>query len=323
MRHPASLASLFAALGVLTPACGTERASDASTDAGADATVLGKARTVTLELGEVVHRELVEDADGYFIEGEVTPLAGAEVCVTQRRDAFHNFEPFEDLPPTCETSAAGESVLLPGMPANSDLVITIAAEGYAPSLQPRRTDERDVPLPSWASGLITPLLLPDEADPWIEPEPARDESAGLVGVYAYMGWVGPYPQLPPGGYNPLATPPLVGIALAQGVDVHVESLDGEVSIDLVTMRERPRFLSLPAGTYRARFSHPSRDCVPAAIWTGLSPTLPTDRRDTIEVIVLAGHVTYAAFDCFCAPEREGQAVTDLPTCTLAAPDAGP
>jgi hypothetical protein len=295
---------------------GAQDAATSAIDAAVPAPRM-KERTVRLELGKVAHRELLEGDGGTLVYGEVTYLAGAEVCVISRRDAFRAFEPFEALdPPICVTSADDESLWLEPVPANSDILITATKPGYEPALRPHRTDDRDVPLPAWAVKLMLPLLAPEEAAPWIEePQPAATGESGRLMLDASM--FGNADAAPATNFW---FPAPLHIARTNDVRFSIEAVGGGEPIELTSLADRPRFLALPAGTYRLQFTHDRARCQPSGVSWGLGFSLFTDELHTVEVRILAGHATGFSVDCYCVDEVRNEQIADLGTCTLV--DAG-
>jgi hypothetical protein len=280
-----------------------------------------KPRTVSVELFRTTVRELEQAADGSLRYGALTDLGGVEVCAAKQRPAFASFKPFRDLaPPRCATSIEGQTVLLSNLPANSDLVITFAKDGYRPGTMTFRTDDNDVAAPAWGS-VSNALLHEGAAQPWLEPEPRASTGDGIVAIWAVADWAGA--AFEPGEPQ-LSADGVINVAPAQDVSVEIEDADGVAVRELSTLRERPLFVSLPEGSYAFRFSHP-RMHVRAVGATAqyLIAGLPTGELDKIEVPVLAGHCVNAVIDALCSAPRWDQRVDDLATCTLApASDAG-
>jgi hypothetical protein len=117
--------------------------------------------------------------------------------------------------------------------------------------------------------------------------------------------------------------PIGNVVQAEGVAVEIERADGSAVGTLLTLRDRPRFMFLPEGLYRMRFSHPTMnvrpiDTLQRFMWRGLS----TDEQDTIEVPVVAGHLVFGAMIAFCNAPTLGDRPADLATCTFMPGDAG-
>lgn len=307
-------------------ACGDSGSSPGT----ADAAMRVKVRTVTIEVPEVVHREIVEGLDGSFGYGAVTPIGGADVCVKLRRDAFKSFEPFEEIAPEdpiCATSVEGEFVQLEGVPANSDLVLTIEKEGYVPRTQTARTDDRNLLIGSWTQGaVVTALLVDGEADPWLEGAAASAGTASTVVLEVPMSWHGP--TLLPGAEQLEVPVGLLSVVPAKGARIAIEEPDGRVLMEVTTLGERPSFVELPganpAASYGLRFSHPAARCEPLIFRQGWFPNaLPTGSADLVEIPVLPGHAAGGSvIDCFCVPDAPDEIPTDLATCTFGGADAG-
>jgi hypothetical protein len=276
-----------------------------------------RTRTVDIELLRTAERRFALDADGVASYAAPKPLGGVEICVVAQRAAFHSFEPFEELDePLCETNQAEATTRLPGLPADSDLLISYARSGFRSVLTTFRTDDHDVAVPSWADNAtyFVPMLRADDELP-IDAEPEPLGAHGLVAVWVEA--VGEYgvgegvPQLHAG-----ADP---GVAPAEGVQVTIEHEPGAILDQHTTRRDRPRFLSLRSGlSFRARFEHPALEIVPVGVQEQfMIMGLPTDRFDLIEVPVRAGHLSLALVDGFCPlPPDPGQPFEDLATCRL-------
>src|SRR5262249_35045914 len=56
-----------------------------------------KTRTVAIDVVQVVTREVSVGPDGNPEYGDMVPLVGADICAVQRRDAFAEFQPFEQI----------------------------------------------------------------------------------------------------------------------------------------------------------------------------------------------------------------------------------
>jgi hypothetical protein len=279
-------------------------------DAGRDAATRVKERLVTIELLKTAERVLEMGADGELVYGPLIDIGGVEVCVVQRRAAFASFTPFADMErPICETSVEGEKVTLNGLPANSDLIITTNKAGYMPGSATFRTDEFDVDVPTmWGPTAVTAMVREGALEPWLEPGASADGPEGIAVVLANVVWI---PVWIPAGFTD-----------AEGVTVEIER-EGRPVTALSTLRERWRFVPLPAALYSMRFSHPRMNARPFGVEEQyLVFGLGTDREDTIELPVLAGHFTAGVGQMFCAARDWNQTVEDLATCTLSPADAG-
>jgi hypothetical protein len=270
-----------------------------------------KPRTVSIELFRTTERALEQGDDGSVHFGALTDLAGVEVCAATQRAAFASFQPFIDMDPQrCTTSTQGETVLLSGVPANADLIITLTKDGYRPGAMTFRTDDNDVAAPAW--GITSALSRADAMQPWLEPEPTPANGDGILFILASAVWAGAAFQ--PGE----AQLGLVNVTPAEGVTVEIADAEGRAIRQLSTLRERPLSVSLPAGSYALRFSHPRMNVRPVgATAQYLIAGLSTDELDTIEVPVLAEHAITAAVDALCHAPLWDQNVEDLATCTLA------
>lgn len=311
------LRSCAAAAVLLLFGCGDGAglASDAGTDAAPVARRV-KPRTVNFEIFKTGERVLEKAADGSFQYGALTDIGGVLACVAQRRDAFAHFQDFVPLEePICTTSVEGELVRFEHVPASSDLILTFTKDGYEPVTLTFRTDEYDVSAPLWAASVSLPFWRDGTAEPWLEAEPARVAGNGAVVIWATAFWSG---EGTVQGEEQLATLPLPNATFSEGVTVAIEDANQLSVVELRTLRERPLWVSLPAGRYRFRFSHPRMKVRPAgATIQFMAAGLPTDQQDTIEVPVLAGHNAVAYVDAFCAPPwGHGVGAEDLATCTL-------
>jgi hypothetical protein len=284
-----------------------------------------KERTVRIGLLRVGERELELGPDGTVTYPEVIHLGGVEVCIARQRSAFDSFGPFTELEPPglCVTSMATENTQHEGVPANSDLIITYTKRGYEPVTTTFRTDEHDVAVPGWAENLayFVPLLAEGSADPWIEDEPAGDDSDGMLAIWVVAnGEWGSGHGVPVFGAD--ADP---GVDQGRGVRVEISDADGLPVADLETLDDRPLFVRVPEGSYRLRFSHRIGEVVPVGVQEQFMITgLPTDAYDTIEVPVLAGRLALAALEMYCPLPRDDRPFEDVSTCTLAqAENQGP
>jgi len=300
------------AMLLLSVSCGD--ATTAAPEAGATATPRRvKPRTVSIELFRTTAREVEHQPGG----SAPTDLDGVEVCAAKQRPAFASFEPFIDLdPPLCATSVAGQTVRLSGVPANSDIVITLAKDGYRAATITFRTDAYDVAAPAW--GGVSHALAPDGAVvPWLEPEPRASPGDAIVDIWASAVWAG-------ADFVPGEPDGVINVVHAQDVSVEIEDVEGRSLGKFSTVRERSLFVSLPEGSYAFRFSHPRMNIrAVGATAQFLIAGLSTATLDTIEVPVLAGHRASAVVDALCWAPRWDQGIEDLATCTLApARDAG-
>lgn len=275
-----------------------------------------KERTVRIGLPRVGERMLERAADGSVTYPEVIPLGGVEICVAQRRDAFESFEPFAELVPAiCATNAANETTYLDGVPADSDLVVTYTKDGYEPVVTTFRTDGHDVAVPSWIDNMayFVPLVREHAVEPWSEPEPAAGDADGMMAIWglAVGDWGRGY------GAPVFGAEADPGVEQAQGVRVEVTDAGGGLVAELETLRDRPLFVRLPAGSYGLRFLARVAEVVPFGVQEQFTITgLPTDAFDTIEVPVLAGRLSLAAVDAYCPLPPDDRPFEDLSTCTL-------
>jgi hypothetical protein len=284
-------------------------------DAGA---VRFKERTVRITLPRVGERKLDAADDGTVVYPKVTPLGGVEVCIARRRDAYALFEPFVELEPQrfCLTNVEKETTRHDGVPANSDLVVTYTKSGYEPVATTFRTDEYDVAVPSWSDNLayFVPLVREHVLTRWLEADPPPDDANGTIAIWALAvgDWGRGY------GARVFAAEADPGVEQAHGMGVEITDPDGHRVAEMETLRDRPRFVSLPEGSYRVRFSHPSADVQPFGVQEQFTITgLPTDAFDAIEVPVLAGRLSLAAVEAYCLLPTDDRPFADLSTCTLA------
>lgn len=282
-----------------------------------------KPHTVRIELFHTAEQAIEQAADGSFVLGALTPIGGVEVCVVSQRAAFASFEPFQALePPICTTSVEGQTVVLKELPINSDLVITFTKAGYEPGTMTFRTDEQDVAAPAWTPTFSTALVRERAVEPWLEPGPQAGVADGRAVIGVVAQWIGTEP-VP--GTALFGTGPTQNFVGAEDVAVEIEHADGShVGELLFTLRDRPRFLSLPEGLYRMHFSHRIMNVESTAprlrfmCWG-----LPTDAHATIEVPVVAGHAAGAIMGAFCHAPAAGYRLDDLATCTFTqSADAG-
>ena len=276
-----------------------------------------KERTVSIELLQTVERVLERSADGSFQYGTRRPIGGVKACVAMHRAAFASFELFERLEPEkCTTSVEGEAIRLEGVPSNADLIITYTKDGYMPEAGTFRTDEYDVALPFWSDAAVyfTPLVRERALEPWLE-APPRDASDGVMAAWAQAvgDWEVGY------GREQFVADVVPGVAPAADAVIRIETPDRDLLTKTLSLRDRPRFVALPAGLYRVSFEHPVLEVVPMGVQEQFLTTgLPTDDFETIEVPVLAGHLSLALVDAYCPlPSDMARPFSDLATCTLA------
>jgi hypothetical protein len=296
-------------------------ASHASRDAGRDAALSDasrhvKLRTVAFALPPVATREVSRGSDGDPVYGEIKPLDGASVCVAQRREAFAAMQPFEPVdPPICAKSVAAQPLQLEGVPANSDLVITVEYEGLRPLAVTGQTGDNDVEV-HWLSGYSLMLFKQGAFDAWLESPPPAAQDHGVVLTAAADFWVG-------GGH---ARPELVkstdlyagnaGVAAAYMPDLHetIEPAGGGAAIETKTL-SRWRALSLPAGNTIFKFTIANqhlKNCGDLE-YDGL----PAATDGSLELPVLAGHDHVAAVECLCSGDSATDELLDLGTCSFA------
>lgn len=304
----------------LSLGCGS-RADTPGVDGGtadaASATRRVKQRTVSIELLQTVERELERTADGSFQYGTRRPIGGVKACVAMHRAAFASYEPFERLEPeNCTTSVEGKAMRLEGVPSNSDLIITYTKDGYMPEAGTFRTDEHDVALPFWSDAAVyfTPLVREHAVEPWLEAAPS-DASDGVMAVWAQA--VGDWEV--GDGREQLVADVVPGVAPAADVVIRIETPEGDLLSETLSLRDRPRFVSLPAGSYRVSFAHAVLEIIPMGVQEQFLTTgLPTDDFETIEVPMLAGHLSLALVDAYCPlPSDMSRPFADLATCMLA------
>lgn len=308
-------------VSVLTANCdaGGSAGSNHTSDAGART----KPRTVSFQLLRTGERALTTDASGAVSYAPVKSLGGVEVCVSKRRSAFALLQPFEPLtPPICVTDAPGKPVRLQGVPANSDLLVTHTKAGYRPLLTTFRTDEFNVAIPAWADNAMyfTPLLR-NEASLPVEAAPPAKAADGLLAIW--VDAIGDYGTGPAGALFGSEGDP--GTAQADKVNVTITDANAKSIVSLRTRRDRPLFVSLPAGSYRLHFTHPLMELAPAGIQEQfMTLGLPMDTPNDIEVVVAGDHLTLASIDGFCPlPVNPRRGFTDIASCTIEADaDAG-
>jgi hypothetical protein len=292
---------------------------DASTAREAAAERRVKERTVSIELFPIAHRELIEGADGAVSFAPFTPIGGARVCLARRRAAFALFERFEEVAPDeriCATSEEEKAVRLSGLPANSDLVLTVTKEGYVPATFTFRTDEHDVELPQFWSAYMTMMRL-ENRDRWLEPEPVPHADDSRVGIAVNFGAIFYPGEIPPLGAEQAAAVAQVGFTHSEGATVRIEPTGSSEEFVVMTRRERPAFVSLPEGSYRVIADDPRAGaCIPISVGDRFLPWgLPADQPNVLELPALAGHTAVAAFYCPCdyGPDER---LVDLATCAV-------
>jgi hypothetical protein len=293
-----------------------------------DAAIRVEPRTVAIELPAIGWQSFGPKAGGKFDYGTIEPLDGVQACVTMRRDVFATFQQFSPLPKSiCVTNEAGKVVRIEGVPAYSDLIVTITKEGFLPGSVTHRVEGLDVPVPSWGtSGLYILLVKAGQEDPWID-APKRPAADALpVVAQVFNGWSGPATAHVSGtvmlGLS--AVVPTVASATGASVTITREGDATDAPITLSTSADRPRFVALTGGLYRVQVTHPRAMGCEAWGWESHFSVygFTADGPGVVELPVLAGHATAAVVQCFCAPSRAGEDVADLASCTFESKDGG-
>jgi hypothetical protein len=283
-----------------------------------------KPRTVGIDLARIATREVTKGDHGEPVFGPIKPLEGADVCVLQQRKAFDVFKPFKPLDePICAKSVADEIVHIDGVPANSDLVITIEYKGLQPAQLTERTNDYDVTGPGWAANYYAVLVKPGAVDPWIEPKPGPSAHDGLVWIAAAILWTGDGAARPEvlKGTDTLAGQ-FDSIATAEGMAISVTPPGADKAIEVETHTQLS-FFSLPEGSARIAFKNENSrlSCASSGGGGGGELTgLPAAASATFDVPVLEGHTQLAAVLCTCANQPGDGELIDLATCTFANAD---
>jgi hypothetical protein len=281
---------------------------------------------VKIEVLPVATREVSRTEDGQLLWGELMPLEGADVCVKYIRPAFASFTPFEALrEPRCAKSVGVEPVVIGGVPSNSDLIVTIAKDGYMPIAQTARTSERDHVRPDGWYPIRTVARRTGVFDPWLEGELTPE--AGLGEFFALMGdWNSHAHPRVPGGDQPFSQP-LQGFAFARDGTLRVEQASPQVErgaiaapavepFDLEMLAERPRYVPLPSGIYRVTAEHPRAHCRASGVEASYVVTgFWTAEPNVLEMPLLAGYTSGSIHLCDC-PFGPGDVLADLSSCTI-------
>jgi hypothetical protein len=304
-------------------------------DADASTTDAGrrvKERTVAIDVVQAATRDVRVGADGNPEFGEMVPLVGADVCAVQRRDAYAEFEPFEPIAhPPCTKTVGNDVAHLAGVPANSDVIVTIEYEGLQPIAVDYRTGDFDLPSPGWEMfvgkdgrrAFALMLFKPGAFDRWADPEPAQPgQGTVLIGAKTYWSGSGPARAEALEGQD-IGNGVLDGLGAAQ-VKLVIEPAGNAPTLTTTTAVSGTH-LSLPAGSARIRFINDDRG-LPLELIAGAAG-LKTTEPDTIELPVLPGHDQPMALMFSCAPGPDDGELVDLQACTFApaaaaAADAG-
>lgn len=288
--------------------------------ADADAGPRTLERTVRLDLPGFATRALRAGPAGELVYGDVELLDGVETCIVQQRAAFDLFAPFVPLAePLCVHSQRGQFARIEGAPANSDLLLTSEHEGLMPMGFVTRTgDFGSLQPPGWAvAGFSAMFLQAAATDPWIEPVPAAGANQGLVLIWAGSLWSGEGNARPEALQGRETFFGRVG-GVAWGLTLHVviEPAGGGDVIETTT-RDTPRFVRVPEGSARIRFStdDPHLNCRPTEL-----NGLPTQGADTFELPVLAGYSHAIGVVCMCAAAPDDGELLDLGACSFAPGD---
>jgi hypothetical protein len=283
---------------------------------GRDAAVRVKERLVAIELPPVARRTVRPGPDGEFVYGEFELLDGATSCIVRRRKAFATFQPFEELAPAdqiCKTTGAGDVVRLEGVPASSDLVISVTKDGFLPASLTFRVETLDVAVPPYFGSVRTPLFEPGQTDPWLEPSTGEGETGTAMlsaTMVVYSANEGANEGI---GYDGIV--PTWATTEGAHLTLTLEGATNATPIELDTLAERPLFLELPAGSYRVHATHPRARCEPVA-GGGYTPWgLLADGPNEHELPVLEGHAADLHLACWCFPKAD-QVLLDFPSCTV-------
>lgn len=287
-----------------------------------------KPGTVSIEVPVVVHRSVEQGPDGDFEWGETEPIDDAETCVIERRDAYAIFEPYEPLDdPICVTTPAGGTPRLSGIPANSDLTITVSKDGYFPVAYTLRVEASDTLLDPDLSAYRTVLFDRDQADlfmptPEADGEEQRDDDErGRLAIEVSMlpvvpGDPGSIPSVPGDQEQAFADVPTNFFRLAKDADLSLK-LEQDGPTLQFDFEGNQLMLDVVAGTYRVLATHPRAPCEP--LGTPFAYTLwglGTDTFSELEVRVLPGHVSVLLPLCLCIPATTSHVYVDAPTCTF-------
>jgi hypothetical protein len=269
----------------------------------------------------VVHRTLTEDDAGGYILSDPVPIDKARTCIIERRDAYAVFEEYEALDePICVETPAGEVVEIDGVPAYSDLTITVNKEGYLPTLITHRVEGRSILLPSQGQTGVTVLFEKEQASLFERPldEAAmtneKDKSFLSVEFNVYSGVFSLDDERHSLGRTTW------GFQVARGARAELagaaSAWQGTIDYD-----QNPELRHLPADLYRVQASYPGASC--EAMGLPLNYTiwgLPLAESEQFEVRTLPGHVTSFVGQCVCAPPPSETAVlVDPATCSYEEP----
>ncbi len=311
----------FALLSSCLVGCGATRHSDGvdGLDTAAGGAPGDEPPTVSIELPVVVSRSVERDEAGKLLLGDPEPIDEAVTCVTERRDAFAIFEPYEPLDdPICVTTPKGEVPHLSEVPANSDLTLTISKQGYLPVAQTLRVEDFDLLMRPDYDFMRTVLFDGDQAD-WFVPAPGEtgneepDDTWGRLTLE--VGMVGLFSN-PPGDPGQFVS--LVGSTffVARDLDVSITGENSGSTADF-DFEGSPLLASTRAGTYRALAIHPRAPCDPFGTPYAYTPWgLGTDAFGELELRILPGHVTTLFSMCVCLPPSKNAVALDVPSCSF-------
>jgi hypothetical protein len=310
------IAALLALTGCADSTLTAKDAGQRVPDAGPDGGQRVKLRTVVVNLPPIATRTISAGPDGAPVYGEIVPLDGAKACIVQRREAFAVFEPFEELDePVCATSVAGQVVRIVGVPANSDLLISIEHEGKRPLALANRSGDGEL-ISGWLPVFSLIMLEQGASDAWLEPATPAAEDHGTVAVGASSWWIEGSGQAEADVVA--ARDVFFGITksfalIDQGVDLTVTPSGGGDPIALQSL-DRFQFLSLPAGSARIEYSTDNRhlSCGGAAEKLGL-----TAGQGILELPVLPGHDSAGGPLCECRGDSNEDELLDLAACSFA------
>ena len=115
------------------------RLEAAPSDDAASETPPREENPITVEL--LPFWEIPVDSGGF---GTPVPLAGAKVCVARKRRHSEPWDSFVPVDGPCTTTEANEIVVLKGVPAWSELVLTAEKDGFVPLAIPSTTGQWDL-----------------------------------------------------------------------------------------------------------------------------------------------------------------------------------
>jgi hypothetical protein len=259
-------------------------------------------------------------ADGF---GAPEPLAGVTVCVAKKRSHEQDWEQFVDTTLPCARDVpAGDPVVLNGVPAMSELVLTAEKDGYLPRALPVKTGQWDEDMRTGDADISQMHLFTEESAQYAFP--GSDLGKGqIVFLVTSIGVAVPDASTVPnftlsflGGVSVALEPPAGEGPFYFSGGVIVDGASSTFAGDLQRLSGAV-FTSLPRNEYLVRLSD-NAILNPTPVSTHQIYGFPDRLPGVIRAPVLEGYFTEVVTGAFC------KAYTDQTqsSCAGAAAEAG-